>query len=108
MGRPQRLDADGDDNEEDEVALQVTPAPKRRARTSFASRRASNALPPNTDPKDRRKTKAEVRPETRRVQSFWNASVDCTIHLLALGGNRDSEVRGSSERRDATTNRTNS
>ncbi|KAG8996490.1 hypothetical protein FRB94_008249 [Tulasnella sp. JGI-2019a] len=68
MGRPHRL-ANGDDSEEDEVALQVTPAPKRRARTSFASRRASIALPPNTDPKDRRKTKAELLEEIGTLRS---------------------------------------
>lgn len=61
FGRPM-LYADGsDDDEEGEVARQVTPAPKRRARASLSSRRASVAFAPNTDPKDRRKSKAQVR-----------------------------------------------
>ncbi|KAG8848544.1 hypothetical protein FRB96_001071 [Tulasnella sp. 330] len=61
LGLPLLRGADGsEDDEEEEVARQVTPAPKRRGRTSISSRRASVAFPPNTDPKDRRKSKAQL------------------------------------------------
>lgn len=62
FGIPLHRRAEGsDDEEEGEVAQHITPAPKRRARTSMSARRASVAFAPATDPKDRRKSKAQVR-----------------------------------------------